>query len=720
MVGGGHDDDDGAIDWQTPPDDARGWDELASATTRTDALRAMESRLAAQSAALTATLQSHLASEAAHQQARDEAIEAAFVGLVRRIDAANSERAAQVATLRDLEARLGEHQAATAEMASQLPRLASQVASMTSRLDESLGAQRKRLEAIATSVAGLAAAPTPKAPALEEELGHLAAVVADLRDQPLPLAAEIAALQAQVADAVDRWPAASSELAALRARVDDLCERPLLADEINALSRHVGELVARPAVPTSTTERSIGGAASTAALAALQARMEELLAPLADAGARERPAAMVPSPPSEPGPDGASAPWWHRLSAAVEDLRTAHRDPGPSFTFVHDRLDALFAAVDGLRREVAAPTAESEAVTEAVAGRDRPRPATETTDLVAYQPPPAPVGAEGGTGATGAQEYDLDELRRAVAAVHDDRAELAEHLDRLALEVHESRQRRPELTSSLQAIASLVESQGSAAADLRFRLVALAELAHRLDVTAGRTESALAPLSVGLDSLAGRFEAIESRITEAVAALGDQVDASGPQREEAVRTVIDQIRAGNDRVEDSLIALAAQTRAIDGRIDGALAAVIDSNEQSTTALADTVERLAARTVGAEPSELDELVAELRADRSRPGVDPEAVSTAVLAPISGVVARIERRLDGEFDTVGWHVEALGALLVQLVDAVHRLEAEMLGAQPGAEQLLGAAADMVERLRARARPAEGPETDPDESGRSADGA
>lgn len=720
MVGGGHDDDDGgAIDWQTPPDDARGWDELTSATTRTDALRAMESRLAAQSAALTATLQAHLASEAAHQQARDEAIEAAFVGLVRRIDAANSERAAQVATLRDVETRLGEHQAATAEMASHLPRLASQVASLTSRLDESLVAQRKRLEAIATSVAGLAAAPPP-APALEEELGHLAAVVADLRDQPPPLAAELAALTAQVAEAVARPPAASTELAALRARVDELCERPPLADEITALSRQVGELVARPAMPASTTEATAGAAASTAALATLRSRMEELLAPLADTAARERPAAVVASPPSEPGPEGAPAPWWHRLSAAVEDLRTTHRDPGPSFTFVHDRLDALFAAVDGLRREVTAETAESRAPTETGMGRDRPRPAAGTTEIVAYRPPPAPAGAEGDDGATDAQEHALEELRRAVAAVHEDRAELAEHLDRLAVEVHESRQRRPELTSSLQAIASLVESQGSAAADLRFRLVALAELAHRLDVTAGRTESALAPLSVGLESLAGRFEAIEGRIAEAVASLGEQAGTSEYRREEALRAVIDQLRVGNDRVGDSLIALAAQTRAIDGRIDGALAAVIDSNEQSTTALADMVERLASRAVGTEPSELDELVAALRADRAGPGFDPDAVGAAVLAPISGVVARIESRLDGEFDTVGWHVEALGSLLVQLVDAVHRLEAEMLGVQPGSGQLLGAAADMVERLRAGARPGEGPETAPDGSGRPANGA
>jgi hypothetical protein len=66
-----------------------------------------------------------------------------------------------------------------------------------------------------------------------------------------------------------------------------------------------------------------------------------------------------------------------------------------------------------------------------------------------------------------------------------------------------------------------------------------------------------------------------------------------------------------------------------------------------------------------------------------------------------MARLETRMDGEFDTVSRQMEALGTLLSQVIDSVHRVEAQVVGVQPVSEKMRTAAASVLETLRANVR-------------------
>ena len=63
--------------------------------------------------------------------------------------------------------------------------------------------------------------------------------------------------------------------------------------------------------------------------------------------------------------------------------------------------------------------------------------------------------------------------------------------------------------------------------------------------------------------------------------------------------------------------------------------------------------------------------------------------------------LEGRMDGEFDSVGRQMEALGTLLAQVIDAVHRVELQIVGEQPASERMRGAAQTVLESLRANVR-------------------
>jgi hypothetical protein len=98
------------------------------------------------------------------------------------------------------------------------------------------------------------------------------------------------------------------------------------------------------------------------------------------------------------------------------------------------------------------------------------------------------------------------------------------------------------------------------------------------------------------------------------------------------------------------------------------------------------------------------VGELRSDVRRATSDLAGgadASAALVASAGSAMARLEGRMDGEFDTVGRQMEALGTLLGQLIDAVYRVESQMVGVRPVADKMRAAAAAVLETLRASVR-------------------
>jgi hypothetical protein len=59
------------------------------------------------------------------------------------------------------------------------------------------------------------------------------------------------------------------------------------------------------------------------------------------------------------------------------------------------------------------------------------------------------------------------------------------------------------------------------------------------------------------------------------------------------------------------------------------------------------------------------------------------------------------MDGEFESVGHQMEAIGTLLSQVIDSVHRVEAQMIGVHPMSERVRSSAASVLDALRMNVR-------------------
>jgi chromosome segregation ATPase len=101
---------------------------------------------------------------------------------------------------------------------------------------------------------------------------------------------------------------------------------------------------------------------------------------------------------------------------------------------------------------------------------------------------------------------------------------------------------------------------------------------------------------------------------------------------------------------------------------------------------------------AEVESMTGAIGDLRSDVRRSDVDANATLAASAA---SSMARLEGRMDGEFDTVSRQMEALGTLLGQVIDSVHRVESQVIGVQPVSEKMRTAAAGVLETLRANVR-------------------
>jgi hypothetical protein len=66
-----------------------------------------------------------------------------------------------------------------------------------------------------------------------------------------------------------------------------------------------------------------------------------------------------------------------------------------------------------------------------------------------------------------------------------------------------------------------------------------------------------------------------------------------------------------------------------------------------------------------------------------------------------MARLEGRIDSEFDAVSRQMEALGTLVSQAIDSIHRMESQVVGTQPVSERVRSAASNVLESLRNTSR-------------------
>jgi len=104
---------------------------------------------------------------------------------------------------------------------------------------------------------------------------------------------------------------------------------------------------------------------------------------------------------------------------------------------------------------------------------------------------------------------------------------------------------------------------------------------------------------------------------------------------------------------------------------------------------------------AELQSMSQTVNELRSELRRTDEMGGGAGAALVASAATAMARLEARMDGEFDSVGRQMEALGTLLGQVIDSVHRVEAQVIGVHPMSERVRSSAASVLDALRTNVR-------------------
>jgi chromosome segregation ATPase len=324
---------------------------------------------------------------------------------------------------------------------------------------------------------------------------------------------------------------------------------------------------------------------------------------------------------------------------------------------------------------------------------------------------------------------DVTSLADSIAALRADRSQLVQismetngRLDLLAANLGEIRESRPDFTSSFIALSGLIESVQASVTDTHDRIDTLSELVRRVE--GDQTDASAAPLTVRLDQLSQQLNSQSSDVKSTVRAvvglgaefaeiqtelralsdtLPDRTDANAEVREALAR--LDATLANRDTsVRDSLSRLDAAIGQTSSESDFS-----DLARQLDAGMGELRRDLQGMYQTAQTSDVLDLVrsmsrdlGDLRADVRRSESElTGGASAALVASAASAMARLEERMDGEFDGVGRQMEALGTLLGQLIDAVHRIEAQVVGVQPVSDKMRSSAAAVLEALRANVR-------------------
>jgi hypothetical protein len=264
-----------------------------------------------------------------------------------------------------------------------------------------------------------------------------------------------------------------------------------------------------------------------------------------------------------------------------------------------------------------------------------------------------------------------------------------------------------DVRSSIRSVVGLSADLTALRSDVQTLTVAIPD--------ASDNEAAVRGALAGIDeSLADR----DRRMREFL----QQLDASVGSRDADVRTaltaLLDALASTPEAGDTSAVAAQLETGLADLRRDLQSARQDTSNADVLAAVRSLGERDLEQTV--EPlnhslrdvradlqstrSELQAItrtVDELRSEMRRPDEMGGGAGAALVASAATAMARLEARMDGEFDSLGPQMEALGTLLGQVIDSVHRVEEQVIGTHPMAERVRHSAASVLDALRANVR-------------------
>jgi len=261
-----------------------------------------------------------------------------------------------------------------------------------------------------------------------------------------------------------------------------------------------------------------------------------------------------------------------------------------------------------------------------------------------------------------------------------------------------------QLAAAVGALRTDRNESARAQADTTARLLEVHEVLEASHTDSERTHALLDRLGRALDAddddaaVSSALGDLGERLNEILAAVAMAIERADTanQNESQHATALG---ARLDRLGDEVSAL-SQAAAAPAAEPGDTYDHGDAN----TALQQRLERLhedvqtLSQAVGAIPTE----------PAARPSEDLGGASAALVASAAAAMARLEGRIESEFDSVSRQSEALGTLVNQAIEAIERVEREMHEVQPVTEKMRNVANRTLDALRSgnRRRPGGGP--------------
>lgn len=473
-----------------------------------------------------------------------------------------------------------------------------------------------------------------------------------LATEPLGIARahDVATLAARVDQLASAAPPPGTTVAAVTPADQAALLEPVV-DELRALSVRIDELAAGGSELSAAIERTrrdvTGGLADTtgshaARLHELGTDVNEQLGRLADQLATVASAVQAAAEQSK-------QETLRALDERFADVAATHGELATRVDEVRDAVHAVAASQPDVHGAVA-PLAEqldaamSELGATVTGGHSRlDEIAAALADVRAQPGADVPVSIEPLTA-------QLDELHSLMGAT-------GEQLHAMASSIAELRVSRPDITTSLHGLAELLEGVRAASESHRQRLEDIAD-------SRDRVRAQLAGITGLAEELRGELQR---------------------SRQDAV-TVQDAMSASTDRVL--------------ARVDVGANRVLDTVASREQQVGDGMRRLDAALADLR-HDVDALGREVRSHRGTDEVSSGA-GAALVASAAAAMARLEGRLDQEFDSIGAQIDALGALVHEAIDSLHGTAPTLsAGTEAVTDRVRAAASSMFEALRATSR-------------------
>jgi chromosome segregation ATPase len=684
--------------------------------------------------------------------------------LVERLQTAQPELERQLervqAELADLRARQTDPAAALAPIAERLERVADDVGRLQqpepvlARLSEELAEFRaahvdpsiaqnflaERLDRVLAEIAALRneqpgtaatdAAIQPLAQqvdqlraglsALREELQAAPVPVVDVAGALAPLGDRLGSLDERAAATGDRVGQLEGHLTRTSIQLDELTAvvtalRDTPVDAAGALAP-IADRLAIVVDAVSSLHGDVAGLAE--AMGSLRADRAGLAQLAGDTTARLDLVAASIAELHESRPDPAATnDQLQQLLRAVADIRESRPDLTSSFVVLTDLVESLQSGVSETRNRIDAlhetlrvgdGSADLASVLEPVIDRLDTlgaRAAVSEAQIGATLDDLADNVTRFDSEQAAAVHTHIDELRQAVHALGDRQAnalmDVVQRFEQVSANASETQEAVRSIDAALAGMVAPRDDGGEQLGDLAQQVAALnADVRSSIRSVVG---------------LSADLTALRSDVQTLTVAIPDASD-----NEAAVRGAlagIDESLADRDRrMRDFLQQLDASVGSRDADVRTALTALLDAI--ATTPEAGDVSAVAAQLesglaelrrelqgvrqdASSELQSVTRTVDELRSEMRRSDEMGGGAGAALVASAATAMALLEARMDGEFDSIGQQMEALGTLLGQVIDSVHRVEAQVIGTHPMAERVRHSAASVLDALRTNVR-------------------